>query len=212
MGCEGKTDGRNWKVLCFSLYELSSLRNSMEIEIRTENKNKEQRKNKLDSMSFIKCIPKAKKNKRKFTLFHPQMGLKNKTSFVQKRATNNLQLFTIGKHTQNSSVFPLTNKITKSTKPTMTTQHPHIGKIQFLIKCCHIIHFLFLFLVFFWFFFGFLFRTVFFFLFCLWKRKKKRKRKRKRKIQQKREKNKKKTKKKDCMTKIDWKNPNANQK
>ena len=55
-------------------------------------------------------------------LFCPQMGPKNKTSFVQKRATNNLQLFTIGKHTQNSSVFPLTNKMTKSTKPTMTTQ------------------------------------------------------------------------------------------
>ena len=96
----------------------------MEIETRTENKNKEQRKNKLGSMSFIKCIPKAKKNKRKFTLFCPQMGPKNKTSFVQKRATNNLQLFTIGKHTQNSSVFLLTNKTTKSTKPTMTTQHP----------------------------------------------------------------------------------------
>ena len=96
----------------------------MEIETRTENKNKnkEQRKNKLGSMSFIKCVPKAKKNKRKFTLFRPQMGPKNKTSFVQKRATNNLQLFTIGKHTQNSSVFPLTNKTTKSTKPTMTTQ------------------------------------------------------------------------------------------
>ena len=88
----------------------------MEIEIRTENKNKKQRKNKLGSMSFIKCVPKAKKNKRKFTLFCPQMDPKNKTSFVQKRATNNLQLFTIGKHTQNSSVFPLTNKTTKSTK------------------------------------------------------------------------------------------------
>ena len=96
----------------------------MEIETRTENKNKEQRKNKLGSMSFIKCIPKAKKNKRKFTLFHPQMGPKNKTSFVQKRATNNLQLFTIRKHTQNSSVFPLTNKTTKSTKPTMTPNTP----------------------------------------------------------------------------------------
>ena len=47
--------------------KLSPLRNSMEIETRTENKNKEQRKNKLDSMSFIKCVPKAKKNKRKFT-------------------------------------------------------------------------------------------------------------------------------------------------
>ena len=104
--------------------QLSPLRNSMEIETRTENKNKEQRKNKLGSMFFIKCVPKAKKNKRKFTLFHPQMGPKNKTSFVQKRATNNLQLFTIRKHTQNSSVFPLTNKTTKSTKPTMTTQHP----------------------------------------------------------------------------------------
>ena len=104
--------------------ELSPLWNSMEIETRTENKNKEQRKNKLGSMSFIKCVPKAKKNKRKFTLFHPQMGPKNKTSFVQKRATNNLQLFTIRKHTQNSSVFPLTNKMTKLTKPTMTTQHP----------------------------------------------------------------------------------------
>ena len=103
--------------------KLSPLWNSMEIETRTENKNKEQRKNKLDSMSFIKCVPKAKKNKRKFTLFHPQMGPKNKTSFVQKRATNNLQLFTIGKHTQNSLVFLLTNKTTKSTKPTMTTQH-----------------------------------------------------------------------------------------
>ena len=102
--------------------KLSPLRNSMEIETRTENKNKEQRKNKLGSMSFIKCVPKAKKNKRKFTLFRPQMGPKNKTSFIQKRATNNLQLFTIGKHTQNSSVFPLTNKTTKSTKPTMTTQ------------------------------------------------------------------------------------------
>ena len=96
----------------------------MEIETRTENKNKEQRKNKLGSMSFIKCVPKAKKNKRKFMLFHPQMGPKNKTSFVQKRATNNLQLFTIRKHTQNNSVFPLTNKMTKSTKPTMTTQPP----------------------------------------------------------------------------------------
>ena len=102
--------------------KLSPLQNSMEIETRTENKNKEQRKNKLGSMSFIKYVPKAKKNKRKFTLFHPQMGPKNKTSFVQKRATNNLQLFTIGKHTQNSSVFLLTNKTTKSTKPTMTTQ------------------------------------------------------------------------------------------
>ena len=95
----------------------------MEIKIRIENKNKEQRKNKLDSMSFIKYIPKAKKNKRKFTLFCPQMGPKNKTSFVQKSATNNLQLFTIRKHTQNSSVFSLINKTTKSTKPTMTTQH-----------------------------------------------------------------------------------------
>ena len=102
--------------------KLSPLQNSMEIETRTENKNKEQRKNKLGSMSFIKCVPKAKKNKRKFTLFCPQMGPKNKTSFVQKRATNNLQLFTIRKHTQNSSVFLLTNKMTKSTKPTMTTQ------------------------------------------------------------------------------------------
>ena len=104
--------------------KLSPLQNSMEIETRTENKNKEQRKNKLGSMSFIKCVPKAKKNKRKFMLFRPQMGPKNKTSFVQKRATNNLQLFTIRKHTQNSSVFLLTNKTTKSTKPTMTTQHP----------------------------------------------------------------------------------------
>ena len=95
----------------------------MEIETRTKNKNKEQKKNKLDSMSFIKCVPKAKKNKRKFTLFCLQMGPKNKTSFVQKRATNNLQLFIIRKHTQNSSVFPLTNKMTKSTKPTITTQH-----------------------------------------------------------------------------------------
>ena len=104
--------------------QLSPLWNSMEIETRTENKNKEQRKNKLGSMSFIKCVPKAKKNKRKFILFHPQMGPKNKTSFVQKRTTNNLQLFTIRKHTQNSSVFPLTNKTTKSTKPTITIQHP----------------------------------------------------------------------------------------
>ena len=103
--------------------KLNPLQNSMEIETKTENKNKEQRKNKLDSMSFIKCVPKAKKNKRKFTLFCPQMGPKNKTSFVQKKATNNLQLFTIGKHTQNSLVFLLTNKMTKSTKPTMTTQH-----------------------------------------------------------------------------------------
>ena len=93
----------------------------MEIETRIENKNKEQKKNKFDSMSFIKCIPKAKKNKRKFTLFHPQMDSKNKTSFVQKRVINNLQLFTIKKHIQNSSVFPLINKITKSTKPTITT-------------------------------------------------------------------------------------------
>ena len=102
--------------------KLSSLWNSMEIETKAENKNKKQRKNKLDLMSFIKCVLKAKKNKRKFTLFHPQMGLKNKTSFVQKRAINNLQLFTIEKHTQNSSVFLLTNKTTKSTKPTMITQ------------------------------------------------------------------------------------------
>ena len=100
-------------------------KNSMEIETRTENKNKKQKKNKFDSMSFIKCVPKAKKNKRKFMLFCPQMGSKNKTSFVQKRATNNLQLFTIRKHTQNSLVFLLTNKTTKSTKPTMTTQHFH---------------------------------------------------------------------------------------
>ena len=59
----------------------------MEIETKIENKNKnkEQRKNKLGLMSFIKCVPKAKKNKRKFMLFHPQMGPKNKTSFVQKR-------------------------------------------------------------------------------------------------------------------------------
>ena len=56
----------------------------MEIETRIENKNKEQRKNKLGSMSFIKCVPKAKKNKRKFMLFHPQMGPKNKTSFGLK--------------------------------------------------------------------------------------------------------------------------------
>ena len=102
----------------------------MEIETKTENKNKEQRKNKLGSMSFIKCVPKAKKNKRKFTLFRPQIGPKNKTSFVQKRATNNLQLFTIGKHTQNSLVFPLTNKTTKSTKPTMTTQQRYSACFQ----------------------------------------------------------------------------------
>ena len=51
------------------------------------------------------------------------MGPKNKTFFVQKRATNKLQLFTIRKHTQNSLVFPLTNKTTKSTKPTMTIQY-----------------------------------------------------------------------------------------
>ena len=105
----------------------------MEIETRTENKNKEQRKNKLGSMSFIKCIPKAKKNKRKFTLFHPQMGPKNKTSFIQKRTINNLQLFTIRKHTQNSSVFPLTNKTTKSTKPTITTQQ--FGILSFFVFC-----------------------------------------------------------------------------
>ena len=111
--------------------KLSPLRNSMEIETRTENKNKEQRKNKLGSMSFIKCVPKAKKNKRKFTLFRPQMGPKNKTSFVQKRATNNLQLFTIRKHTQNSSVFPLTNKTTKLTKPTMTTQQRELDNDLF---------------------------------------------------------------------------------
>ena len=111
--------------------ELSPLWNSMEIETRTENKNKEQRKNKLGSMSFIKCIPKAKKNKRKFTLFCPQMGPKNKTSFVQKWATNNLQLFTIRKHTQNNSVFPLTNKMTKSTKPTMTIQQKEISPCFF---------------------------------------------------------------------------------
>ena len=77
----------------------------MEIETRIENKNKKQRKNKLGSMSFIKCVPKVKKNKRKFMLFCPQMGPKNKTSFVQKRATNNLQLFTIGKHTQTVQCF-----------------------------------------------------------------------------------------------------------
>ena len=118
--------------------KLSPLWNSMEIKTRTENKNKEQRKNKLGSMSFIKCIPKAKKNKRKFMLFCPQMGPKNKTSFVQKRATNNLQLFTIRKHTQNSSVFLLTNKTTKSTKPTMTTQQKGIpsGPVLELLHCC----------------------------------------------------------------------------
>ena len=43
--------------------KLSPLQNSMEIETRIENKNKEQKKNKLGSMFFIKCIPKAKKNK-----------------------------------------------------------------------------------------------------------------------------------------------------
>ena len=112
--------------------KLSPLWNSMEIETRTENKNKEQRKNKLGSMSFIKCIPKAKKNKRKFMLFRPQMGPKNKTSFVQKRAINNLQLFTIRKHTQNSSVFLLTNKMTKSTKPTITTQQTQTQQTKML--------------------------------------------------------------------------------
>ena len=57
----------------------------MEIETRTENKNKEQRKNKLGSMSFIKCVPKAKKNKRKFTLFCPQMGPKKQNLFCTKK-------------------------------------------------------------------------------------------------------------------------------
>ena len=116
--------------------KLSSLQNSMEIKTRIENKNKEQRKNKLGLMSFIKCIPKAKKNKRKFMLFCSQMDPKNKTSFVQKQATNNLQLFTIRKHTQNSSVFLLTNKTTKSTKPTITIQHP----LQVHLLAIHDIH------------------------------------------------------------------------
>ena len=63
--------------------KLSPLWNSMEIEIRTENKNKKQRKNKLDSMSFIKCVPNTKKNKRKFTL--PTNGSKEQNLFYTKK-------------------------------------------------------------------------------------------------------------------------------
>ena len=56
---------------------------------------------------------------------------------TKKRATNNLQLFTIRKHTQNSSVFPLTNKTTKSTKPTMTTQQLGLLKnLQNTMRTC----------------------------------------------------------------------------
>ena len=104
--------------------KLSPLQNSMEIETRIEN-NRTKNKERTNLVQYLlsNAFQKPKRTKESLALFHPQMGPKNKTSFIQKRATNNLQLFTIGKHTQNSSVFPLTNKTTKSTKPTMTTQH-----------------------------------------------------------------------------------------
>ena len=65
--------------------KLSPLWNSMEIETKTENKNKEQRKNKLGSMSFIKCIPKAKKNKKKVYTLLPTNGSKEQNLFCTKK-------------------------------------------------------------------------------------------------------------------------------
>ena len=104
--------------------KLSPLQNSMEIKTKTENKNKEQRKNKLGLMSFIKCIPKAKKNKRKFTFFHPQIGSKNKTSFVQKRATNNLQLFNKTNYDNPTKTVEEKEPTSTETKPLLVTKKP----------------------------------------------------------------------------------------
>ena len=55
--------------------------------------------------------------------------MRSKSQKEQKKVyalspTNGSKEQNLRKHTQNSSVFPLTNKTTKSTKPTMTTQPP----------------------------------------------------------------------------------------
>ena len=75
---------------------LSPLRNSMEIETRTENKEQRTKKEQAWSMSFIECVPKANKNKRKFALFCPQLVLctkKGNKEFTIIYITKRVQCF-----------------------------------------------------------------------------------------------------------------------